>query len=197
MKRLDEALRALPPLDPPVDGWERLQARMDQPVRHKALLTVGGGAMAVAASVLMAVVLLRQPTLQSSLPGVVAKVASSASSSAGPGQRPATGGGHVLAAMDSAPDVQRLIARSQSLERALQRVRPQVVVWDDNLAARSAAIERGLQVVDLQLNYAEQDQSPEQVRLLWANRVSLMTELLKTHEAATLAPALMPRENIL
>ncbi len=79
-------------------------------------------------------------------------------------------------------ELTQLIAQSQGLERTLQRVRPQAVVWDARLAARAAGLENDLAVVDLQLNYAQD----EARRQLWRNRVLLMSQLVQTHQGAAL-----------
>ncbi len=79
-------------------------------------------------------------------------------------------------------ELSQLIAQSQRLERTLQRVRPQAVVWDARLAARAEGLENDLAVVDLQLNYA-QDAAR---RRLWRDRVALMSQLVQTHQGAAL-----------
>jgi len=79
-------------------------------------------------------------------------------------------------------ELTRLITQSQGLERTLQRVRPQAVVWDARLAARAQGLENDLAVVDLQLNYARD----EARQRLWRNRVSLMSQLVQTHQGAAL-----------
>lgn len=77
-------------------------------------------------------------------------------------------------------ELERLVRRSQALERDLARLRPQVAVWDQPHATAVQSIENRLAVVDLQLNYAE----PASARRLWRDRVALMSTLVQTHQAA-------------
>lgn len=79
-------------------------------------------------------------------------------------------------------EVARLMQRSQGLERDLNRLRPQVAVWDARHAARAQAIEDRIAIVDLQLNYAQ----PSGAKQLWQDRVALLGSLVETHRAATL-----------
>jgi hypothetical protein len=79
------------------------------------------------------------------------------------------------------PELAALMQRSQSLERQLVQLRPQVVVWDGRYAAATRAIESDIAMVDLQLNHASASGAHD----LWASRVSLLNRLVATHEAAT------------
>jgi hypothetical protein len=78
------------------------------------------------------------------------------------------------------PELSRLMQQSRTLEQDLQRLRPQVVVWDGRYAATTTALENGIAVVDLQLNVA----ADAGARRLWQDRVTLLTQLVETHEAA-------------
>lgn len=94
-------------------------------------------------------------------------------------------------------EVARLMQQSQALENELARVRPQVSVWNGNLAATTAALRSDLAVVDVQLGYAQASSNPAGVQRLWQNRVSLMSQLVKTHEEATLNRASTRQEQYL
>ncbi len=157
MSTLSEALKALPEFDPPADGWSRLQARLEPavPRRHRA------APLALAASVLTMIAagwLVYTPVPP---PGSPAK--------------------NVIAAPTSDNAVAGLMARSRALESDLDRVRPQVVVWDGRLAATTQTLESRLAMVDLQLNHADADSA----RRLWQDRVALMSRLVETHQAAS------------
>ncbi|HEX4896272.1 MAG TPA: hypothetical protein VFV11_08080 [Solimonas sp.] len=82
-------------------------------------------------------------------------------------------------------ELARLMAESQSLESQLAALRPEVPVWDGQLAAAAEDLESDLAVVDLQLNVADDAAQ----RPLWRNRVALMSQLVQTHRAAALQPA--------
>jgi hypothetical protein len=89
------------------------------------------------------------------------------------------------------PELSRLMQQSRTLEQDLQRLRPQVVVWDGRYAATTTALENGIAVVDLQLNVA----ADAGARRLWQDRVALLTRLVETHEAAGVrggAPSAQP-----
>lgn len=162
MTDLSNKLRALPDFEPPVGGWTRLQQRLERPARARPSLP----AFALAASVALAVglaVLMPTPPRQGQPP---------------PGQ-PA----------QRSVGIEQLMQRSRQLEAELAAVRSDVPVWDGRLAARTAALESGLQLVDLQLSYSEPERSPEQARRLWSDRVRLMDALVQTHERAVLTPA--------
>lgn len=157
MNDLSERLRALPLQEPPPGGWTRLQRRLDTPRRlRRPALAV----LSMAASLLLAVGLFFLPAL--------------------------TGRDAGIAPTPQATELAALMQRSRELEFDLNRLRPEVDVWDGNLAARSAQLERGLSVVDLQLNHTQPEARPEQARKLWQSRVDLMSQLVQTHRQATL-----------
>lgn len=157
--RLQERLRALPNVSPPGDGWaalaSTLRARKQQRVRI---------AFALAASVLVsfsAVLMLPKPDpIITSAPP---RVASNA----------------------PAQDVAALMARSRALEGHLAQMRENVSVWDERSAARAAALEGQLSLVDLQLSDAE----PKNAQRLWRDRVDLLNRLVRTHQNAGLINA--------
>lgn len=79
-------------------------------------------------------------------------------------------------------DVALLMAQSRALEQTLSRLRAEAPVWDAASDARAEALRRDLSLVDLQLAYSE----PAQARLLWRDRVALMSSLVRTHRDANL-----------
>lgn len=90
----------------------------------------------------------------------------------------------------AADEVGQLILRSQQLERELSTMGP-VTSRDPALAVRTQALQGGVQLVDLQLNYAGAAAQSPQARRLWENRVELMSALVRTHAQARdlVAPA--------
>jgi hypothetical protein len=157
MSTLSESLKALSDFDPPVDGWSRLQARLEPAAprrRHRA------APLALAASVLTMIA--AGWLAQAPVPPPAAPVKS-------------------LAAIADDRAVAGLMARSRALESDLDQVRPQVVVWDGRFAATTQTLESRLAMVDLQLNHADADSAPR----LWQDRVALMSRLVETHEAAS------------
>jgi hypothetical protein len=165
---LPERLRALPPFTPPAGGWQDMSRRMAARRRNFA---VAGGGFALAASVLLAV------GLVGLRPDVVAPVST-----------PATGPAPAMtaAATETSPAVAQLISRSQSLERQLSYVRPQVAVWNTGRDTRAMLIETELRRVDAQLNFAEPQAA--EAEALWRRRVNLMNALVELHQSE--APAL-------
>ena len=160
---LSERLRALPAFTPPPGGWARLNHRRQQVRRRYAM---AGGGLAMAASMLVAIVLF-----------VV-----------DPNPAPSNGfaGGGFAASQPAAQrEVAQLISRSQNLERQLSSARPQVAVWDAGQDTRARMIEQRLRIVDAQLNAT--DDAATSARL-WRERVKLMNALVDLHE--TNEPAL-------
>lgn len=82
------------------------------------------------------------------------------------------------------PEVARLIARSQTLERELASARPQVAVWTSGRETTAAALEQRVRLIDAQLNYA----GPESAARLWRDRVKVMNALVQLHEDEGPAP---------
>jgi len=123
--RLQERLRALPNVPPPIDGWPALAAALR--ARRQQRMRIG---LALAASVIVsfsAVLMLPKadPVITSAPPRA------------------------------SAQEVASLMARSRALETHLAQMRESVPVWDERSAARAARLEGELSLVDLQLSGAE------------------------------------------
>jgi hypothetical protein len=85
-------------------------------------------------------------------------------------------------------EVAQLMQQSQSLEQELQRVRPQVPVWNGHMAATAAHLRHDVALVDLQLSYTSARENPADAQRLWRDRVTLMSRLVQTHREATLTP---------
>lgn len=163
---LPERLRALPRLAPPGDGWNAMSARLAARRRNYA---VAGGGFALAASILVAVGLV-----------AIRPDAPPSANSRGASQTV------VVMAPEVSPEVRQLISRSQSLERELSSLRPQVAVWNTGRDSRALLLETELRRVDAQLNFAE----PDTAEALWRRRVQLMNALVRLHDTETEAPAL-------
>jgi hypothetical protein len=148
---LPARLRALPAFAPPPGGWSRMSARLAAR-RRRAWLATSGLALAASVVVAVALTLLR------------------------PAEMPAESSG--FAASKATPEVARLIARSQTLERELSRAKPQVAVWSSGRDDRATAIEQRLRMIDAQLNFAD----PESAKTLWQDRVKLMSALVQLHK---------------
>jgi len=86
-------------------------------------------------------------------------------------------------------DLAALMARSAELEGQLGEARGHVDLWDGHSAREVAALQTGLQVIDLQLAAIDAHADPERARLLWRDRVALMDELVKTHRGSATAEA--------
>lgn len=162
---LPERLRALPRLAPPGGGWNAMSARLAARRRNYA---VAGGGFALAASIVAAV-------------GLVA-----IRPDAAPPAAKAGGETVVVMASEPSPQVRQLISRSQSLERELSSLRPQVAVWNTGRDSRALLLETELRRVDAQLNFAQADSA----EVLWRRRVQLMNALVRLHDTETEAPAL-------
>jgi len=94
----------------------------------------------------------------------------------------------VVVAARPSQAVQQLISRSQSLERELSSLRPQVPVWNTGRDSRALLLETELRRVDEQLNFPESDEKASEQ--LWRRRVRLMNALVELHETENEAPAL-------
>ena len=88
-------------------------------------------------------------------------------------------------AVAASGEITVLMERSRRLEGQLAQVRPQVALWNAPLARRALNLQNDLTVVDLQLNYAQDDGA----RRLWQDRVALMSQLVATHQQAAALPA--------
>ena len=161
MNYLSRALQSLPPLSPPEDGWQRLSRSLDaraaRPRRRARLI----GGMALAASVLLAVLLLR-PMLGSA-----------------PAPTAVTAGDDTVAG---------LMQQSQALEQQLVRLKAEAGVWDGALARDSARLQRDVALLDLQISDVAFNPQADRraAEVLWQHRVGLLNQLVSAHAAPTL-----------
>jgi hypothetical protein len=179
---LSESLRQLPEIEPPPGGWSDLARNLDGPRKRRRRSAWKPVLFAAAASAVITSSITVQIMKRPDAPAAAPSAATVASQKA------------TLAATD--PRLARLMTRSQELERVLAQVRPETNVWDASLQARTETIERGLSYVDLQLNYAQTNNQPDQALRLWENRVQLMTELVATHRNARLTAGAGPESSI-
>jgi len=158
------ALRALPELRPPVDRWPAVRAAFEVRQRRKRLEWIGGAALALAASLTLAVV---APRALRQMPGP-APIAT---------HRPPPS-----ASEDGELDA--LVRRSQRLEAALSRYEPAGRVMDASSASTVAEIEDSIALIDARLSTTSTGRAPShEVVGLWRDRVKLMDELVQAHDA--------------
>ena len=158
LSRLDQRvarLRALPMLKPSRNRFLELRARVKAERRRKVVLASGIGALALAASVALAVVL---------APG---------GSSPSPGAELAGG-----------QELQETMARSRQLEEALNTYNPDQRVLDGRTAMIAASLEDRLARVDQRLqvmNLMERGVRQTESLRLWRERVGLLDALVDVH----------------
>lgn len=164
MNDLSRALQSLPPLDPPADGWQTLSRRLDaRAVRPRRRARLAGG-FALAASLLLAVLLLRPMT--------------------GSAPAPAVGGDPVAG----------LMQQSQALEQQLVQLKAEAGVWDGALARDSARLQRDVALLDLQISDVAFNPQADRraAEVLWQHRVGLLNQLVSAHAAPTLVRSTVP-----
>jgi len=147
-------LRALPPLRPARDRFPMVRAGLAAD-RRRRLRRTGLGALALAASVAL-VVVIRPPSTGPADPGQAAL----------------------------SDELIETITRSQQLERALVALEPEQRVLDSRTAVIAGRLEDRLQLVDRDLQAADlldrQVRMREQLRL-WRERVGLLDALVDVH----------------
>lgn len=157
MDRLDQRvarLKALPTLRPSRDlfGTVHLRARAERRRRRLTRLAIGG--LALAASVLLAVVVAQRPRDRE------------------------------LASVRTSPELEEAMARSQELERALAAFDPDRQIVDGRAASITASIEDRLARVDRQIEVVDlmdaTNRDREALRL-WRERVGLLDALVDVH----------------
>lgn len=157
------ALRDLPELEPPADGWPRLAARLAP--RPSGARSAIGLALAAAAAALGTLALL--PALERT---------------AAPAPAPAAGAAAALAAT---PDLR---ARSADLERLLDALPPPTTARAST-AATTALLEDRIALVDERLSAAGALPAAES-RALWRERVLLLDSLVRVRYADSVGQAL-------
>jgi hypothetical protein len=149
-------LRSLPLVTPPQDGWDGVKTALEQRARRRRTLRYGAGALALAASVTLAIGLYLQtpPPKNSIVPAAETVVAT-------PGRQ-----------QDSPVlTVEALIALSQQLESRLRAARTDVGALPTESLIYRVELEDMIALVDEELSQAPDSRS------LWSQRVNLLLDL--------------------
>jgi hypothetical protein len=158
LSRLDQRvarLRALPLLKPSRNRFLEIRARAQAERRRRAFLVSGIGALALAASVALAVVLAPEP-----------------------GARPQDTN------LAGGQELQETMARSRQLEEALSVYNPEQRVLDGRTAMIAATLEDRLARVDQRLqvmNLMDRGVRESESLRLWRERVGLLDALVDVH----------------
>lgn len=168
LRRMKEALGALPELAPPEDGWERIEAELD---RHGArrfgapLRWAASGAIAVTVAVAAMLYLARSPEAPQVAPPAI-PVAEGVRQRAFPGA--------IMPASYVA-----LVEESARLERMLARIPYQRPMMTAGTASTIVGLEDRIALIDEQLTFATaNDMEVPQRQALWGERVDLMNALV-------------------
>jgi hypothetical protein len=173
--RLARALRGLPDVDAPVDGWERLSARWAE--RREGTSRAAWTTLAVAASaVLVAVALMLRAGLDDVPPPDAAS------------DLRAVAAGPVEAAADTPYDTAEWRRRSTELETLLARL-PEPRATRASTGLTAAALEDRIALIDEQLGEgARAGVTPGDADSLWRERVMLLDSLVRVRYAAAVDP---------
>jgi hypothetical protein len=157
LDRLDQRvarLRALPTLAPARNRFAEIRARVRSDRRRRQAVVFSLSGLALAATVALAVVL---------TPGAAGTPAPS---------------------LTDQQELEDIIARSQSLEGAIQAYNPDRRVTDGRTAMVAASLEERLARVDRQLqmvDFADQSVRQQEALRLWRERVGLLNALVDVH----------------
>lgn len=157
LDRLDQRvarLRALPTLSPVRNRFGEIRARAQADRRRRRAVVFSLSGLALAATVALAVVL---------APGAAGSPAPS---------------------LTEQQELDDIIARSQSLEGAIQAYNPDRRVIDGRTAMVAASLEERLARVDRQLqlvDFADQSVRQQEALRLWRERVGLLNALVDVH----------------
>ena len=157
LDRLDQRvarLRALPTLAPARNRFAEIRARARADRRRRRAVVFSLSGLALAASVALAVVL---------APGAAVTPVPS---------------------LSEQQELDDIIARSQSLEGAIQAYNPDQRVTDGRTAMVAASLEERLARVDRQLqmvDFADQSVRQQEALRLWRERVGLLNALVDVH----------------
>lgn len=160
LERLDQRvarLRALPGLQPSRNRFAEIQTRARAERRRKRAVAVALGGLALAASVVLAVALV--PRLTPAAPSLAEQVVEQ-------------------------QELDDIIARSRSLEGAIQAYNPDQRVTDGRTAVAAASLEERLARVDGQLQLVgmmDRTVRQQAALQLWRERVSLLNALVDVH----------------
>jgi hypothetical protein len=147
-------LRALPTLSPARNRFGEIRARVQADRRRQRTVVFSLSGLALAATVALAVVL---------SPGAAGVPAPSPTDQ---------------------QELEDIIARSQSLEGAIQAYNPDRRVTDGRTAMVAASLEERLARVDRQLqlvDFADQSVRQQEALRLWRERVGLLNALMDVH----------------
>ena len=177
-------MQALPQLEPPEQGWERIQQAIPQRQRVHELAPRKIG-FAVAAAVLLtitAIALIAPHGDQDTREHRAGACTSSATDGAACLGAPK--GMNAPVGSSDGPHLDELVAQSQQLEQILRTLPQRPLVERVSTAATIDTIEQRIQWLDFQLsNVPDEDLSEEQSRRLWRERVELMDSLVKVRYA--------------
>ncbi len=157
LDRMDQRvarLRALPTLAPARNRFAEIRARAEADRRRRRVVLFSLSGLALAATVALAVV------LAPGTPGVPVQT------------------------LTEQRDLDDIIARSQSLEGAIQAFNPDQRVTDGRTAVVAASLEERLARVDRQLqlvDYLDQKVRQQEALRLWRERVGLLNALVDVH----------------
>jgi hypothetical protein len=157
LDRLDQRvarLRALPTLSPSRNRFAEVRARARADRRRRRAVVLSLSGLSLAATVALAVVL-----------------------------SPGASGAPVASASEQ-QELEDIIARSQSLEGAIQAYNPDRRVTDGRTAMVAASLEERLARVDRQLqlvDFADQSVRRQEALRLWRERVGLLNALVDVH----------------
>ncbi len=166
LSTLRAEMQALPQIDPPERGWERIRDAIPERPRELRPRRVGLAAAAVAAITVSVVALVATRDDQRS-PGATTALV-----------------GAETPQEQAARRVDELVAQSQQLEQLLRSLPQRPQVERVSTAATIDTIEQRIQWLDFQLtNVPEGSLSQEESRQLWRERVELMDSLVKVRYA--------------
>lgn len=177
--RVRDQLRALPPVEPDQTLWESIA--VESLGRPRPSRFSWGSAVGVAASFVLALVLITRMTPEPEGPAVPATRMSATPS-------PATNVSEVVPPNDAAT-VAELQLRSRRLEtlRRAMPAGPEIV--RASTAGTIADLQDQIAFVDLRLNASQNEAlTPAQQRALWRERVNLMQSLVRVEYARLQSP---------
>jgi len=179
MARTRDALRALPPLQPPPQAWDRVRAAMsEEPKQSRATRTRSWAvALASAAGVAAVAVAITSMVVRSNPP--------TGTNEAGPRVAATLLEPDGLRTSARRDDLAVLMQQSRELEAVLQALPARPHVERVSMAATLDTIEARIQWLDSQLTYAGEELDEAQAQRLWSERVELMDSLVKVRYAQT------------
>ncbi len=163
--RTQQRLQSLPALDPPVQAWQQIAARMHAPEVPRRSRVAWAMVVAVVVAVVSGLVIREFSSPIEEMPAVRLQAPS------GPVASPEI-------------PIDQLVAQSQELDQILQYLPERSVVERVALAATIDTIEARVQWLDQQLSYAQDTGLDDtQATALWRERVDLMDSLVKVRYA--------------